>query len=54
MPGVNGYFRRWPAAPKQQGQLVFNIFASLAEFERELIREGTQAGLKAAGFLQPT
>ena len=31
-----------------QGRLVFNIFASLAEFERELIRERTQAGLEAA------
>ena len=31
-----------------QGKLVFNIFASLAEFERELIRERTQAGLAAA------
>jgi DNA invertase Pin-like site-specific DNA recombinase len=31
-----------------QGRLVFNIFASLAEFERELIRERTQAGLTAA------
>jgi len=31
-----------------QGRLVFNLFASLAEFERELIRERTQAGLKAA------
>ena len=31
-----------------QGRLVFNIFASLAEFERDLIRERTQAGLKAA------
>jgi len=30
------------------GRLVFNIFASIAEFERELIRERTQAGLKAA------
>src|ERR671926_1549809 len=30
------------------GRLVFNIFASLAEFEREIIRERTQAGLKAA------
>jgi DNA invertase Pin-like site-specific DNA recombinase len=33
---------------RPQGRLVFNIFASLAEFERELIRERTQAGLKAA------
>lgn len=31
-----------------QGRLVFNIFASLAEFERDLIRERTQAGLFAA------
>ena len=31
-----------------QGRLVFNMFASLAEFERELIRERTQAGLTAA------
>lgn len=31
-----------------QGRLVFNIFASLAEFERELIRERTNAGLTAA------
>ena len=31
-----------------QGRLIFGIFASLAEFERELIRERTQAGLKSA------
>lgn len=31
-----------------QGRLVFNIFACLAEFERDVIRERTQAGLKAA------
>jgi DNA invertase Pin-like site-specific DNA recombinase len=31
-----------------QGRLVFGIFASLAEFERELIRERTQAGLSSA------
>jgi DNA invertase Pin-like site-specific DNA recombinase len=30
------------------GKLVFNIFASLAEFERNLIRERTTAGLEAA------
>ena len=30
------------------GCLVFGIFAALAEFERELIRERTVAGLKAA------
>jgi DNA invertase Pin-like site-specific DNA recombinase len=31
-----------------QGRLIFNLFASLAEFEREVIRERTQAGLSAA------
>lgn len=30
------------------GQLVFNVFAALAEFEAELIRERTRAGLSAA------
>jgi DNA invertase Pin-like site-specific DNA recombinase len=30
------------------GRLVFNVFASLAQFERELIRERTMAGLAAA------
>ena len=31
-----------------QGRLIFNLFASLAEFEREVMRERTQAGLSAA------
>ncbi|NCA90172.1 MAG: recombinase family protein [Gammaproteobacteria bacterium] len=31
-----------------QGRLAFNLFASLAEFERDLIRERTRAGLVAA------
>jgi DNA invertase Pin-like site-specific DNA recombinase len=30
------------------GRLVFNIFGSLAEFEREIIKERTNAGLQAA------
>ena len=30
-----------------QGRLSFNIFACLAEFERDIIRERTQAGLSA-------
>ena len=30
------------------GKLVFHVFAALAEFERGLIRERTQAGLIAA------
>jgi DNA invertase Pin-like site-specific DNA recombinase len=29
------------------GKLVFHIFGALAEFERDLIRERTQAGLAA-------
>jgi len=31
-----------------QGKLIFNIFACLAEFERDVIRERTNAGLAAA------
>jgi DNA invertase Pin-like site-specific DNA recombinase len=31
-----------------QGRLVFHVFGALAEFERSLIRERTQAGLAAA------
>lgn len=31
-----------------QGTLVFHIFAALAEFERQLIRERTKAGLQSA------
>ena len=31
-----------------QGRLVTNLFASIAEFERELIQERTKAGLEAA------
>ncbi len=31
-----------------QGRLILNIFASLAEFERDLIRERTKAGLESA------
>jgi DNA invertase Pin-like site-specific DNA recombinase len=31
-----------------QGMLMFNIFASLAGFEKDLIRERTMAGLKSA------
>lgn len=31
-----------------QGRLMFNLFGSLAEFERDIIRERTKAGLEAA------
>ena len=30
------------------GKLIFHVFGALAEFERELVRERTMAGLKAA------
>jgi DNA invertase Pin-like site-specific DNA recombinase len=30
------------------GKLIFHIFGALAEFERDIIRERTQAGLTAA------
>jgi DNA invertase Pin-like site-specific DNA recombinase len=30
------------------GKLIFHLFQALAEFEREVIRERTQAGLQAA------
>jgi len=30
------------------GKLIFHIFSALAEFERDIIRERTKAGLKAA------
>ncbi len=30
------------------GKLIFNIFSTIAEFERELIRERTNVGLQAA------
>ena len=33
---------------KANGRFVFNIFAALAEYERELIKERTKAGLEAA------
>ena len=34
--------------PHAGGKLIFHLFASLAEFERDLIRERTHAGLTAA------
>jgi DNA invertase Pin-like site-specific DNA recombinase len=40
--------RRRSTPPPPGGQLVFHVFAALAEFERDLIRERTTAGLAAA------
>src|SRR2546425_5924984 len=39
--GINRHHNQW-------GRLIFQIFGALAEFERNLIRERTQAGLTAA------
>jgi DNA invertase Pin-like site-specific DNA recombinase len=36
------------ATHSNEGKLIFHLFGALAEFERNLIRERTQAGLKAA------
>ena len=33
------------------GKLIFHIFGALAEFERDIIKERTQAGLQAASSL---
>lgn len=33
---------------RPEGRMIFGIFATLAEFERELIRERTKAGMEAA------
>lgn len=33
---------------RPEGRMIFAVFASLAEFERELIRERTKAGIAAA------
>nr|WP_246455762.1 recombinase family protein [Hymenobacter citatus] len=43
-----GYQLKISARKSAQGRLVFNLFASLAEFERKLIRERTHTGLAAA------
>ena len=53
--GLAGIRRGWPSGslhesidsiPTPSGKLTFHIFAALAEFERQLIQERTQAGLK--------
>lgn len=35
-------------AARPEGRVIFGILATLAEFERELIRERTKAGMAAA------
>src|SRR3954469_4923702 len=40
---------RYPLQTRPSGgKLIFHIFGALAEFERDIIRERTQAGLAAA------
>ncbi len=46
--GHEGGFMATISTTTPAGKLVFGIFASLAEFERDLIREGTIADLAAA------
>ena len=41
-------FVRKTTTSTAQGRFFLNIFASLAEFERDIIRERTKAGLSAA------
>jgi DNA invertase Pin-like site-specific DNA recombinase len=43
---LNRSLKRETGSPA--GRLVFHVFAALAEFERNLVRERTVAGLKAA------
>ncbi len=38
----------WVDRLHAKGKLIFHVFAALAEFERNVIRERTQAGLVAA------
>jgi DNA invertase Pin-like site-specific DNA recombinase len=33
------------------GRLIFHVFGALGQFERDLIRERTRAGLAAAGIV---
>jgi DNA invertase Pin-like site-specific DNA recombinase len=40
--------RIWYDTTTSGGKLVFHIFGALAEFEREIIKERTLAGLQAA------
>jgi hypothetical protein len=62
LPAASGRHRHRPGRPRDRvpeppeaidtttpgGKLVFHVFAALAEFERDLIRERTAAGLAAA------
>jgi len=46
--GGCGHHGRAEGLTTPGGKLIFHIFGSLAEFERDLIRERTHAGLAAA------
>lgn len=43
-----GTYRGLKPNPSSSGMLIFHLFGALAEFERNLTRERTQAGLQAA------
>jgi DNA invertase Pin-like site-specific DNA recombinase len=46
---MRSYSKEWEAGSSTSGgKLIFHIFGALAEFERDVIRERTQAGLAAA------
>src|SRR5512147_1238964 len=47
IPWSSGAWIGWDTTTSG-GKLVFHIFGALAEFERDIIRERTQAGLTAA------
>ncbi len=44
----DGGHLRQPDAPIEPGELIFHVFGALAEFERDIIKERTQAGLLAS------
>ena len=43
-----GLAERYHCPPNKVRNFVFHVFAALAEFERDIIRERTRAGLEAA------
>lgn len=46
--GLRSLHEPWADTTSPAGRMVLTVFAGIAEFERELIREHTHAGRKAA------
>jgi DNA invertase Pin-like site-specific DNA recombinase len=46
--GLRSLHEPWADTTSPAGRMVLTVFAGIAEFERELIKERTQAGRKAA------